>query len=90
MGCWCQGEDYQGLAAGQILTPLFAVRVQHTYYIHHIDNKQDLNRYYGRMAAPNRIFQTAFDPPPSFSENYVPIFFIMDMVKNMQDGMRAS
>ena len=40
-GCWCQAEDYQGLAAGQILTPLFAVRIQHTYYIHHIDNKQE-------------------------------------------------
>ena len=34
-------------------------------------------------------FQTAFDPPPSFLENYIAIFFIMDMVA-MQVGMRAS
>ena len=35
------------------------------------------------------MFQTAFDPPPSFSEDYVAIFFIMDMVAYMQGGMRA-
>ena len=35
-------------------------------------------------------FQTAFDlPPPSFLENFVAIFFIMDMVAYMQGGMRA-
>ena len=26
----------------------------------------------------SETFQTAFDPPPSFSENYVTIFFLMD------------
>ena len=35
-------------------------------------------------------FQTAFDPSPlSFLENYIAIFFIMDMVAYMQGGMRA-
>ena len=33
-------------------------------------------------------FQTAFDPPP-FMENYVAIFFIMDMIEYMQGGARA-
>ena len=28
-------------------------------------------------------------PPPSFLENYVAIFFMMDMVAYMQGGMRA-
>ena len=33
-------------------------------------------------------FQTAFDPsPPSFLENYIAIFFIMDMVAFMQGGI---
>ena len=32
--------------------------------------------------------QTAFDPPPSFSENYVAIF-MMDMMEYMQGGTRA-
>ena len=44
------------------------------------------------MAVPNRMifdkFQTVFDPPPSFSENYVAII-IMDMVEYTQGGMRA-
>ena len=34
-------------------------------------------------------FQTAYDAPPSFLENYVAIFFIMDMVAYMLEGMRA-
>ena len=33
-------------------------------------------------------FQTAFDPP-SFSENYIPIFFMMDVVAYKQGGMMA-
>ena len=33
-------------------------------------------------------FQMAFDPP-SFSENYVAIFFMMDMVECMQGGTSA-
>ena len=37
----------------------------------------------------SKKFQTAFPPPPSFSENYIAIFFIMDMVAYMQGGMRA-
>ena len=28
-------------------------------------------------------------PPPSFWENYIAIFFIMDMVAYIQGGMRA-
>ena len=32
-------------------------------------------------------FQTAFDPPPSFLENYVANFLIMDMVAFMQGGI---
>ena len=32
-------------------------------------------------------FQTAFDPHPSFLENYVAIFFRMDMVAFMQGGI---
>ena len=33
-------------------------------------------------------FQTAFDlPPPSFLENYVANFYIMDMVAFMQGGI---
>ena len=34
-------------------------------------------------------FQTAFDPPPSCSENYVANLFMMDMVEYMQGGTRA-
>ena len=33
--------------------------------------------------------QTAFDPPPSFSENYVANLFMMDKVAYMQGGMMA-
>ena len=33
-------------------------------------------------------FQTAFDPP-SFSENYVAIFFMTDMAANTRGGMMA-
>ena len=33
-------------------------------------------------------FQTAF-APPSFSENHVAIFFIIDMVEYIQGGKRA-
>ena len=32
-------------------------------------------------------FQTAFDPIPSFLENNIAIFFIMDMVAFMQGGI---
>ena len=60
------------------------------YNIHITYTTLTTSKILGKMAAPNRIFQTAFDPPPSFSENYVPIFFIMDMVVYMQDGTRAS
>ena len=32
-------------------------------------------------------FQTAFDPPPSFSENYVAIVFMTDMVAYICEGV---
>ena len=32
-------------------------------------------------------FQMAFDPPPSFLENYIANLFIMDMVAFMQGGI---
>ena len=49
---------------------------------------------WGRVALPNRMnfrkkFKQPSTPPPSFSENYIAIFFIMDMVAYMQGGMRA-
>ena len=36
----------------------------------------------GRHVRPDQ-FHTVFDPPPSFSENYVSLFFIMRMVEYM-------
>ena len=34
-------------------------------------------------------FQTVFDPPPSISENYITIIFMIEMVAYMQGGMMA-
>ena len=37
----------------------------------------------------SETIQTAFDPPPSFSENFVANFFIMDIVEYIQGGTKA-
>ena len=34
-------------------------------------------------------FQRALNPPPSFSENYVAYFCMIDMVAHIQGGMMA-
>ena len=34
-------------------------------------------------------FQTAMEPPSSFSENYIADFFVMEIVAYKQVGMRA-
>ena len=56
-----------------------------------------INSYYltkGRARLPKRMnfwknSKRPLNPPPSFLENYIAIFFIIDMVAYMQGGMRA-